>query len=103
MKSAIFLIGLLLFAGCIGSYTSIKDIKAEPEKYLGEKVTVKGTVKNSVKLGKLSGFTIESGNETIFISSGLLPPEGDEVIIEGTVMQEFLMGYYILAKDVSMT
>jgi len=100
---ALFAFALMLF-GCIGEqYDSIKDIKENPDTYLGEKVTVKGAVKKSIKLGKLSGFTLEGDNESIFVSSELLPPEDVEVTVEGTVMQELLIGHYILAKDIEMT
>lgn len=105
MKTAImlFAFALILF-GCIGQeYDSIKDIKDNPDDYLGEKVMVEGTVKKSIKLGKLSGFMLEGDNESIFVSSDLLPPEDTEVMVEGTVMQEVLVGQYILAKDIEMT
>ncbi|MBU0532017.1 hypothetical protein KKB44_00830 [Candidatus Micrarchaeota archaeon] len=105
MKTTIlFVVLALLFLGCIGeNYTSIKDIKEDPGTYLGEKVLVTGTVKDSFKLGQLSGFTLEGDNETIFVSSSMLPVEGTEVVVEGTVMQEIIVGYYILAKDVTTT
>lgn len=100
---ALFAFALMLF-GCLGQeYDSIKDIKENPDTYLGEKVTVKGTVKKSIKLGELSGFTLEGDNESIFVSSQLLPPEDIEVTVDGTVMQEILIGHYILAKDIEMT
>jgi hypothetical protein len=53
-----------------------------------------------MKLGKISGFRLASGNETIYVASDTLPSEGSTVAVYGTVMQEFLVGTYIMARDV---
>lgn len=100
MKFILSILVLILLFGCIGM-TSVKDIKDNPDKYLGEQVSVKGTVKDSFKLGKLSGFKLQDGNYSIMVSSEELPKDGDEVVVTGTVMKEVLVGYYILAKDIS--
>lgn len=95
---------LLVFAlllGCTGiGLTKIKDIQDDPESYLGEKVKISGTVYDTLKIGKLSGFRLVDGNDSITVSSGSLPKEGSEVVVEGTVMKEAFIGYYILAKEI---
>jgi hypothetical protein len=101
MKVIYLLFGLVLLFGCIlGPQLTVKDIKDNPDKYLGEKVTVSGMATNSFKLGELSGFTLEDGNSSIFVSSDMLPAEDRNVTVSGTVMKEVIVGYYILAKDV---
>lgn len=83
---------LLFLAGC--SFDDIGEIK--DDEYIGETVIVSGTVKDSIKLGKLSGFTLEDdeGN-TIGVASESLPREGEEIVIEGTLKQELVIGYFI--------
>jgi cytochrome c-type biogenesis protein CcmE len=94
---------LMLSFGCLGpKYDSLNDIKYNPGKYLGEKVVINGTVKDSVKLGKISGFQLESGNGSIYISSDSLPAEGKTVVVQGTVMEEAIVGQYILAKQIDI-
>lgn len=99
---AILLCTLLLF-GCLGGYDSLADVNKNPEEYLGEKVTLKGNATKSVKLGKISGFTLVDEHETIPVSSEMLPPDGKEVVVKGTLMKEVLIGYYVLADEVKMT
>ena len=102
MRYIFIILGLMLFFGCLGqSAITIKQIKDDPEKYLGEQVNVKGTVRNSFKLGELSGFTLDDGTESMLVSSESLPQEGKNVTVRGTVMHEALVGYYILAKEIS--
>ena len=94
---ALFLMVLLF--GCIG--TPVQDINENPEDYVGEEVHVQGTVHNTLKFGKLSGFTLKDGNHSIKVSSEELPKEGKEVVVKGTVMKDTLFGYYILAKEIN--
>lgn len=101
MKPIYLALAMVLFFGCLGSAPlKVSDITTNPEKYLGEKVTVSGIVKNSFKIGKLSGFTLEDNDSAILVSSDMLPAEGKNVTVSGTVMKEMLVGYYVLAKEV---
>ena len=99
------LIAILVFAlvfGCLGpKVMSVGELSNSTEEYLGEKVYVKGTVTNAFKFGKLSGFKLVDGNDSIMISSEELPKEGSEVVVQGTVMKEVLVGYYVLAKEIN--
>lgn len=104
MRTIFILLGLLLIVGCLGQGTvTVKEIKDSPQKYLGEKVVVKGVVEDSFRLGNLSGFKLFDGEDYLLVSSAMLPPDGKNVTVSGTVMQEVLVGYYILAKDVSLS
>ena len=104
MRVLFIVLAAVLLFGCAFEVIKIEQIKANPEKYLGEKVTLRGTVEDSVKLGELSGFTLDDGTGQIFVSSDSLPAEGKEVTVQGTVMKQsilFSTHYYILAKDVN--
>jgi len=103
MRALIAILVALALFGCLGpGLTPIEEIRTDPDTYLGEQVAVKGTVSDSFKLGKLSGFklTDEEGS-SIMVSSDSLPSDGKEVIVEGTVMREAIVGTYILAKEIS--
>jgi len=95
---ALVLISLLLF-GCTQT-TSLEDLDENPAEYAGKEVTVKGTVTNTVKIGKLSGYTlIDEEGHGIRVSSASLPAEGKEVTITGTFIQDSLFGYYIQVTE----
>ena len=89
---------ILLF-GCIGETTSAKDLADNPASYVGKEITVKGTVENTFKLGKLSGYKLSEGNASITVSSEALPAEGKEITVEGTWIKDSIFGYYLLAKS----
>lgn len=82
---------LLLLAGCTKSLAEVKS-----EKYLDEKVTVKGVVKNTIKLGGLSGYTLEDdAGDQLPVASESLPQEGVDVRVSGVVKKAPLLGYYL--------
>lgn len=89
---AVLVVAVLLLAGC--AVQSISDIKNE--EMVGEQVTVTGTVKETLKIGDISGFTLEddSGAE-IKVASESLPNEGTSITVTGTVVHDSLFGYYI--------
>lgn len=88
---------LLILASCVPA-SKISDIKNNPDKFLGEKITLEGAVKNPIKLGQLSGFTIVDETGEMPVASDTIPAEGSKVIIEGTLMKEMVIGYYIQVK-----
>jgi PBP1b-binding outer membrane lipoprotein LpoB len=99
MKKALLMI-LLAAVFLVGCTTSIQDIKDNPDKYMGETVTVKGTSSASIKIGQLSGFTLtDKEGSKIPVSSTDLPNDGDKVSVRGVVMKDTLFGVYLLAKD----
>jgi hypothetical protein len=88
----IVLIGLLLVAtGCIAR--NIADIK-NPD-FVGKKVTVRGEVGVTIKLGSLSGYTLKDATDTISVSSQNLPKEGETVTVTGVLIKDTIFGYYI--------
>jgi hypothetical protein len=97
---AALLFSLLLF-GCMGiGETAIKDLNGNPDKYVGEKITVSGTVQDVVKFGALSGYSLadEQGNKLV-VSSQALPAEGAKKTVSGTYMRDTIFGYYLKAQE----
>lgn len=102
MKEIFAILVLALLFGCLGPQAmSVSELRNSTGDYLGEKVYVKGTVEDAFKLGKLSGFKLTDGNSSIMVSSEELPKEGSEVTVQGTLMKETLVGYYVLAKEIN--
>lgn len=90
----LFIVFALVFAGCS---QAIKDVKKE--EMVGKTVTVEGTVKNTIKLGKISGYTIVDQNkDEIGVASQTLPAEGKTISVSGTLIKDTLLGYYIKAE-----
>lgn len=94
------LVTVLLASGAGCGFVSVQELKENPEKYLGEEVTVTGIVENSIKIGSLSGFSLKEGDYSIAVQSKELPAEGKKVTVQGTVMKEVFLGYYIYAKKI---
>ncbi|MFN7990992.1 MAG: hypothetical protein U0R44_02425 [Candidatus Micrarchaeia archaeon] len=91
---------MLALFGCLLQTTPVGKITAVPESYSGQQVAVKGTIEDSVKIGRLSGFSLSDGTGTINVKSDTLPPVGTEATVKGTVVKDSLFGYYILASEV---
>ncbi len=89
----IILIVLVIFL--VACTKSIEEVK-KPEN-IGKKVTVSGTVKNTFKLGELSGYTLEDETGKIGITSKELPEENTKKTTTGILMRDSLFGYYIAA------
>ena len=92
---AIIIILILATVFILGSVKKIADTKTTD--YVGKKVTVKGTVENTVKLGSLSGYTLSDESGKISVSSQNLPEEGETIRVSGTLIKDTLLGYYIQA------
>lgn len=89
---------LFLASGC--GFVSVRELKENPEKYLGKEITVTGVVTNSIKIGTLSGFSLKDEEYSINVQSKELPAEGKKVTVQGVVMKEVFLGYYIYAKKI---
>jgi cytochrome c-type biogenesis protein CcmE len=89
-------ISVLFLTACTMSVEEVKN-----EKFVGESVSVKGTVEGSIKIGDLSGYTIVDDNgDKIAVSSSDLPKDGKEVVARGTLKKGlFGAGFYIDSKD----
>lgn len=90
------LASLSALAGCSAK---ISDIRSNTDDYLGKQITISGTVKNTLKIGQLSGFTLVQGEDSIPVASDELPKEGDKVTVKGTI-NTGLLGLYFQAADV---
>jgi hypothetical protein len=98
MKWMLVLLVVLFLAGCSAS---VKEIKDNPDDYIGKTVSLTGTASASIKIGQLSGFTLtQKDGSKISISSETLPKDGNNVYVKGVVMKDSLFGTYILAKEV---
>ncbi len=71
----------------------ISDVKTQDN--VGKVVKVRGEVKSVIKIGQLSGYTLEDASGTIAVSSEDLPKEGDTMTVKGTLIKDTLLGYYI--------
>jgi len=88
----VVLIALLV----VFSKVIIQDIsEVKNEENIGEKVIVRGEVKTVIKIGGLSGYTLEDETGTIGVSSDDLPVEGEKITVRGTLMRDTIFGYYV--------
>ncbi len=71
----------------------IDEVKTEEN--IGKTVKVRGEVKTVIKIGSLSGYTLEDETGTIAVSSDNLPAEGSTQTVKGTLIRDTLFGYYI--------
>ncbi len=88
----------MLFFGCVGQPISLKELNDNPGDYLGQEVTVTGTVKDTLKLGQLSGYTLTDGEVVVKVSSKSLPEEGKNIMVTGVWTRDTIFGYYLLAQ-----
>lgn len=88
------LFALIFFSGCVAK--SIKDVKNLDS--VGKRVIVSGTVENTLKIGEISGYTIQDETDAIYVSSEVLPAEGNKVRVTGILMKDTILGYYIKAE-----
>lgn len=89
---------LLVLFGCIGT-TPLKDLEQKPADFMGKKVTVSGTVEDTIRIGQISGYTLTDGTYSIKVSSQSLPAEGKQITVTGTWMRDSLFGYYLLTEE----
>jgi hypothetical protein len=95
MNKTIVLLAVLLLLGCTQRIVDIKN-----GYHIGKSVHVSGTAENTIKIGSLSGFSLHQDNESILVSSGTLPEEGDSVSVSGVLIKDTIFGYYIKADSV---
>lgn len=98
------LLSLALTAGC--GVTKIGDILENFSEYEGEKVTVEGTVGETVWFPILDrgAFQVGDGSGTIWVVSDRPPPqEGEEVTVSGTISSAFKLEERSLGKVIVET
>lgn len=99
-KSNLLVIGIIVLVAIIAviaypllSAQKIEDVKTEEN--IGKTVSVRGEVKNVIKIGELSAYTLEDETGTIAVSTDDLPEEGETVTARGTLIRDTIFGYYI--------
>ncbi|MGM5482726.1 MAG: hypothetical protein ACQESF_04655 [Nanobdellota archaeon] len=90
----LLIVVMTVTSGCTTTI-AIEDVKNQDN--VGKTVSVYGTVKNTINIGELSGYTIEDETDTISVSSESLPEEGTKIRVTGTLVKDTLFGYYIKA------
>lgn len=88
------LVALAVLALVVSACTTpIGELKANPGKYDGKVVTIKGTVTASANLLLIRGFWVEDATGKIFVSpKGAVPREGEVVTVKGRVEQVLAIG-----------
>ena len=80
-------------ASCGLFTTKIADIKAAPQRYEGQTVTIAGNVTSTTNLLMVKYYKVSDGTgEMIVVTQSPLPKEGDKVRAKGTVKTEFAIG-----------
>lgn len=79
---------------------SVSDLAQNKAEYEGKSVSVSGVVKNTLKIGDLSGYTLQDKetDDVIAVRSDSLPAEGEETTAKGILIKDTLFGYYIKAE-----
>lgn len=96
----ILIVGAIFFMYKSAKPISIDELTTNVDQYLGEKVTIAGIVKNSFKVGTISGFKLQDKTDEILVASDTLPADDSKLIVRGTVMKEAIIGTYIQAKQI---
>jgi uncharacterized protein YdeI (BOF family) len=92
-KSILILTLFLFMFALTGCVKSIEDLKNDD--MIDKRVTVRGTVEGSIKIGSFSGYSIRDDTGNIGVVSDKLPEDGQTVTVKGTLRKLFV--YYIEA------
>jgi hypothetical protein len=93
--SVLIFIVLFTAMGCSLFATKIGDILAEPSKYAGKELTIKGTVGETAwfALFEKGAYQLGDGSGTIWVITTQPPPkEGDSISTKGKVETAFSIG-----------
>lgn len=97
MKSKLLLILLVVLSlSLMGCTQSIEKVTST-DNYVDKKVSISGTASTPIKLGSLSGYTLEDkAGDKIIVAASDLPDEGEKVVARGTLKKGLLgIGYYV--------
>lgn len=87
-----FLLVLLALAACTRA-TPVKSILDNPRDYAGQRVTVRGEVKNAFSLVVIKYFTLaDATGEIAVVTQRPLPKAGAQIAVSGTVKEAFSLG-----------
>ncbi|NQU79133.1 hypothetical protein HQ545_05175 [Candidatus Woesearchaeota archaeon] len=99
MRYILLVLCLVLLSGCV-AHTTVKEINADTEKYLGKKVVVEGKVLALIEAGMNSGFMLKSDSSSIMVSSENLPEKGQIVTVQGIVVRGMFTQHFIFAEKI---
>lgn len=88
----IFFAIALVLVGCVAGQ-SIKGVKTEQN--VGKTVVLSGTVTDVVSIGGLSYYVLKDNTGSINVSAKNLPAKGDNVTVNGTLIKDTLVGYFV--------
>jgi len=73
-------------AGCALGYTSVREIKAKPESYMGKEVRLRGTARIGDEPGRSNAYRLQDGTgEIMVVTRGEPPARDSEVALKGVV------------------
>lgn len=83
---ALALLGAAVLAGCALGHTSVREIKARPDDYMGKEVRLHGTVRKADSRGRANAYWLRDGTGEIAVVTKEEPPAQDsEVALRGIV------------------
>jgi hypothetical protein len=93
LAPALAMLAVVALVSCGLLATRIGDIKANPGKYEGKRVTISGTVTASANVLFVKGYWVEDGTGKILVvPKGAVPAEGAKVTTSGKVRQYLAVG-----------
>ena len=86
VAAALALIAAVALAGCALGYTSVREIKARPEDYMGKEIRLQGTARQADRPGRANAYWLRDGTGEIAVVTRIKPPAPDaEVALRGIV------------------
>ena len=80
------LITAAALAGCALGYTSVREIKARPDDYMGKEVRLQGTARQADQPGRANAYWLRDGTGEIgVVTRNKLPAPDAEVALRGVV------------------
>ena len=86
LAMALTLAGAIALAGCALGYTSVREIKAAPDGFVGKEVRLQGTVGKAIDPPGTQAYMLRDGSgEIMVVTRGQLPAPDSEVVLRGIV------------------
>jgi hypothetical protein len=83
---ALALAGAVALAGCALGYTSVREIKARPDDYMGKEVRLQGAARQADPPGPANAYWLRDGTgEIAVVTRHQLPAPESEVALRGVV------------------
>ena len=86
LAAAFALLCAIALAGCALGYTSVRQIKAAPDGFVGKEVRLQGTVGKAIDPPGTQAYMLRDGSgEIMVVTKGQLPAQDSEVVLRGIV------------------